>query len=204
MKRLAVLVAGLLALPVAASATVAPSTSIAVAQEVQADWMRLNGASGNWYIATATRFPSDAGIETFGGVGKGMCFVDRSFVTCIAMIRIKRLPLDAFTMDPAMTTAELKVSQQGREHQVTWTGEGEAPNASSETGSGPKGAHVALISSRDATASGTIFGRKVTTRKHDLAEMFEGAIVGLNLKGIRVEEISPDYYRLTKTFRLTP
>jgi hypothetical protein len=206
MKRVALLLAALLALPGVSATASEPEVFAAVAQEAQADWIRIKGSSGNWYIALASRFPTEEGLLTIGGIGRGFCFVEKfrrsTMVTCIATLRIKKLPVEAFTMDPALVQADLTIKQGGRTHTVRWTGKGEAPQTVTDTSTGSNGGHVAVVTYRNASAAGKVFGRSVTSKRGDLAELFEGAVAGIGIPNTRVIEISPNLYRLKKTFRI--
>jgi hypothetical protein len=206
MRRIVLLMAALLALPGTVATASEPEVFAAAAQDVSADWIRIKGSSGEWYIAMASRFPSDQGLITIGGIGRGFCFVETirkmKMVTCIASLRVKEIPAEAFVMDPALTQAQLSVKQGGRTHTVTWVGKGDAPEAATETSWGSDGSHGALVAYRNGTATGKVFGKSFTSRRGDIAEMFEGAMVGIALDDTRVTEISPNHYRLKKTFRL--
>lgn len=90
------------------------------------------------------------------------------------------IPLTDFDMDPLLHTAHLRTQVDGKEIDVTWTGQGDIPTGGGGIGFYSVGAVDGGASAgRWATAEGTIFGHPVRSGEENFcfsfSAMFEGA-----------------------------
>lgn len=108
-----------------------------------------------------------ADYEGFG-LSRGFCYGDDIPASCKtatgSAIAGELRGGDVFEIDPALDAAYLKVTRKGVTHELTWTATGDPAPSTTEhecgpVPAGPKSAGV----TRAALASGTIFGRELTT-----------------------------------------
>ncbi|HVL65556.1 MAG TPA: hypothetical protein VM573_10355 [Actinomycetota bacterium] len=172
-------VAAIAALTVALSVW-APSAAGAASQVATATWLRGGKKKPVGYVADAMRFVDPVeGAVTLGGVGKIPCNVSGGkrfrFIICMGWVELKEIPFEDFVVDPVLSTASMKVTLRGKDHQVEWTAADLAPTSEMGAQAGPHGVGGAAGMSREAEASGSVFGADLNHTAHDFAALAQGA-----------------------------
>jgi len=179
MKKAAILLAAALAvIPLPASAD-SPGAYAGAYQAAVADWLVFEDRdTATLYFALGFHNTGDDGLGTYGAVGKGKCRVtrDRNFtvIMCMASGKMKRIPLEDFEFDPVLSSARLAVSSGGFDHAIEWASRGD-PAPGGSVGWEGTSAHAGAGASRNARASGTVFGKRLADGRYSMAFLNEGA-----------------------------
>ena len=190
------LMTALIAVPVSAGPAPfppppAPGAGAAAGQAAEADWVKIKGKSGKYYFAFAERMIEGGTAMTIAGVGKGDCTVSKSkhftMIMCEGSGRAKEIPTEDFTLDPVLASASMKVTLGKTTHQASWTASDDAPTTYAGQAVGPFGAEAAGGMARDATATGTLFGKKLTPAGEHFAYLVQGAGAGVSTRTTRID-----------------
>lgn len=167
-----------------ASADVDARNSAVVEEAGAASWMFPTGRPGRstWYFGGAYRTAAAGGrTVTTGFVVEGTCRETRrdgaTVTACRGTGTGGRIPAGAFTVDPTLRRGSLVVRDGGHRHDISWRAD-EAPPAgyvqgeTCENGTGEGGGFL-----QHATATGTLFGRRLAARGVDHAILTRGAMV---------------------------
>lgn len=184
------LIAALVAMPVSA-APAPPGAGVGAEQQADADWVKLKGKSGKYYFAFAERMVDAGAVVTMAAVGQGDCTVSKSknftMIMCNARGKATEIPTEDFALDPALGSASMKVTMGKTTHQVAWTASDDAPSTFAGQAVGPSGAEAAAGMAREATATGTLFGKKLTAGGDHFAFLAQGAGAGAYTRVTRID-----------------
>lgn len=166
-----------------ASAEPMPGAGAGVYQLADAAWIVPEDKThGAFYFALAMRFAPaiPSGLATFGVVGKGRCFSsggrNHGFTVCSASGRGQSIDHTDFELDPLLESARLTLESRGFTHEVEWTGQGDLPQAGAGVQGGSSGVSAGIDLGRWATASGKVFGLKLSSRLDVFSYLMQGAI----------------------------
>ncbi|MGH2730704.1 MAG: hypothetical protein ACRDJI_08865, partial [Actinomycetota bacterium] len=148
-------------------------------QSAVADWLVFEDRdTATLYFALGFHSTGDDGLGTYGAVGKGECQVTRgrnfTAIMCVGSGKMKQIPLEDFDFDPMLSSARLAVGSGGFDHVIEWTSRGD-PAPGGSVGWAGTFVHADAGVSRDARASGTVFGKRLAGSRYAMAFLDEGA-----------------------------
>ena len=166
-------------------ATAAPGVGAGASQFGFIDWVDMNGSKGTLVGVAADRFvdPDSGVLVTVAGVFRGNCEKtvsgDWTMISCSGRGMAKQIPHEDFTVDPALASANVKLSVKGETHTATWTGRGPAPYTVAGAGTDGEFLDAGAGMARDCKGSGRVYGKKrVTNSWIDWAFLEQGAGAG--------------------------
>jgi hypothetical protein len=181
----ALLTVAALAVPVPSSAAPALEPGAVAEEEAVASWMFPTDRPrhSKWIFAGAYRTAVTGGkTVTTGFAVKGYCEVVREDGTTVTRCHGRgvggRLADDAFRVDPALRTAELTITEDGIRHHLFWRADIISfPSFYFAGENCDEGAGQGAGMMRHASASGSVFDRRVGPVGRDHAVLTRGAMV---------------------------
>lgn len=195
MKKLGTALTALLVLSLAIPAGAGPSTHVGAgaAQVAVAGWLvpGNGGKPASVYVAVAVHgtHPKD-GFGTYAMVARGPCRMVRHHghrhLECRIRERLRKVPLDAFVIDPLLETARLTLKQGRFTHTVSWAGRGDRRTDPILFADAfvwfPEFIYAdavgMLVVQRQANATARLFGRRFASAKRFGAVLYEAASAG--------------------------
>ncbi len=178
MKRLVAVLAAATVVATAAPAGAQVFPSVAAGQFADASWTVRENGKLVVYFAFVMRMVGEDGVVSYAAVGKGKCHETPEFIICTGTRRGREIPLDAFEMDPLLSSARLDFKTGGQTHSVTWTGHGRFPSVGAGAAAGDLGVIAGFSADRSADANGRVLGRKLTRRQSDFSSLSQEAFAG--------------------------